>query len=118
MQLIILRKFNTNQISIKYSDIILILIKIREVVKLKMDIKILATTSFAILAVAVVLAVIGYITLGSGILVNLAFKIAILIIFGGIIIGISKSVMKSEHKFYLIIIFLVIMLILIIFVNF
>ena len=80
-------------------------------------IKIIATTSFAIIAVVAVLAVVGYIVLATDILLNLALKIAILVIFGGIIIAVSKSKMDDLLKFILILIMVLLMIASLLWVN-
>jgi hypothetical protein len=76
----------------------------------KIDISIIAKTSFAIVAVIALLALLGFINKNIDILIQISWRLAVTVIVGGVAIAISKSYMADFYKFLGIIICLIIII--------
>lgn len=63
-----------------------------------LNINVLAKSSFAIVAVLALLVVIGYFTLGIDVLIDIAWRLGVTVILGGVAIGISKAYMSDLYK--------------------
>jgi len=78
-----------------------------------LNIKVLAKSSFAIVAVLAVIIVIGYFTLGIDTLIDIAWRLAVTVIIGGVAIAITKSYnMDDKYKLTGVLVCLVLILVL------